>query len=124
MSESKIIAAYKKLFNKEPEAETEEWRLAQKIVSHWNVPKLGEELALETLFEILNHTDYPDTETTHRIVGRAENLISEFLPELSEHDAHMDVIEFLERKYYKEKEAKKEKEKEENKELRKEKKII
>lgn len=120
--ESKITQAYKKLFEEEPKAENEEWRLAQRIVSHWDVPKLGEELALETLFEIINHTEFPDTEITHEVVGKAENLISEFLPELSEHDAHMDIIAYLERKYYEKKEA--EKEEEANKEFRKEKKLI
>lgn len=122
--ESKIVQAYKKLFDKEPEAEGEEWRLAKKLVSHWDVPKIGEELALEALFEIINHTNYPDAEITHRIVGRAEDLISEFLPELSEHDAHMDVIAYLEKKYWEKKQVEKEKTKEQNKEFNPEKKII
>lgn len=115
--ESKLVQTYKKLFDKEPKTETKEWRLARKIISNWDVPKIGEELALETLFEIINHTDYPNAEITHEIVGKAEDLISEFLPELTEHDAHMDVIEYLERKYWEEKELRK-------KELNKEKKII
>lgn len=65
--------------------------------------KIGEELALETLFEIINHTDFPTTEITYKIVGKAEDLITEFLPETSEHDPHMDVVEFLERQYYEKK---------------------
>ena len=108
--QSKIVAVYKKLFNKEPEPNAEQWRLAREIIKKWDVPKIGEELALETLFEIINHTHFPDDETTQEIVGRAEELITEFLPELSEHDPHMSVIEFLEGKHYKEKELDKEKE--------------
>ena len=106
----KIVAAYKKLFDKEPESNAEQWRLAREIITKWDVPKIGEELALETLFEIINHTNFPDDETTRKIVGKAEYLISAFLPEMSEHDPHMSVIEFLEGEHYKKKELDKEKE--------------
>ncbi|MDP2934836.1 MAG: hypothetical protein Q8N59_03675, partial [bacterium] len=100
------IEAYRKLFSKEPKQGVELWRLAKKVLSNWDVPKIGEELAIETLFEIINRTEFPDVETTHEIVGRAENKITEFLPELSEHDPHMDVIAYLENKYWEKKNEK------------------
>ncbi len=73
-------------------------------MGNFNVPKLGQDLAKEVLFDIILHVPYPDVETTHRIVYKAESFAEELFPELEGHDAHMDVIEGLERKYWEEKE--------------------
>lgn len=121
----KINEAYKKLFNEEANASIKDWKIAEKILSRWDVPVLGEDLALETLFEIINHIIYPNIEITRRVVGRAENLISEFLPEFAPDnaDAHMDYMAFAEHKYYEEKKAKEEREERLREEFDKEKKL-
>ena len=105
-TKTKITEAYIKLFNREPKPEEKQWQLAKEIITKWDVRKIGEELALETLFEIINHTDFSTTEIARKTIGRAENLITEFLPEFSKHDPHMNVVEFLERQYYEKKKLK------------------
>lgn len=93
--------AYRAIFGREPSAGQADWQMAEEIVNHWDVPKLGEDLAKECLFEIILHVTYPDFETTRAIVGHAEELSTELFPELANHDPHMDTIEVLERKYHK-----------------------
>lgn len=95
--------AYQIIFGKEPEAEKPEWQMAKEIMENWNVPKLGEDLAKECLFEIILRVPHPDDEITREVVGRAENFAEELFEELAGHDAHMDAIEVLERNYWEKK---------------------
>lgn len=91
---------YQLTFGRELHKGQPDWQVAEDIINHWDVPKLGEDLAKECLFEIILHVTYPDFETTRRIVGHAEELSTELFPELANHDPHMDTIEVLERKYH------------------------
>src|SRR3989344_6094034 len=91
--------AYLILFGREPDAHQPDWQIAEEIVSHWDVQKLGEVLARECLFEIILHVAYPNFEITRAIVGHAEELATELFDELANLDPHMDVIEVLEKKY-------------------------
>ena len=101
-----IAEAYRKIYGKDPESETEEWRLASDILDNWNVPALGEDLAKETLFRIINHTPFPSEPLTESVVGVAEEKITELFPEMGESDPHMALIAELERRYWAEKEVK------------------
>ena len=105
---STLKKGYQIIFGKEPEVHKQEWQVAEEIMNNFNVPKLGEDMAKEVLFEVILHVPYPDIEITHRIVGRAEGFAEELFEELVEHDAHMDAIEVLERKYREDKKRKQE----------------
>lgn len=97
--EKVLNKAYKVIFEKEPESQKADWELAREILLNWNVPKMGEDLAKECIFEIIGHVQYPNQEKTTEIVGMAEDKAGELFPEIGEHDPHMDVIEWLEMKY-------------------------
>lgn len=105
--------AYLLIFGKEPEASLEDWELAKEVITHWDVPKLGESLAQECIFRIVNHISFPDRRITREIVGEAEEKATELFPELEDRDPHMAVIERLEYEYRMQKE--KDKERKENK---------
>jgi hypothetical protein len=92
--------AYQKIFGGVPDPSIPEWELARDIMNHWNVPKLGEGLAQECVFRIVNHVIFPTGELTQEIVGLAEDKATELFPELEGVDPHMDVIAHLERKYH------------------------
>lgn len=92
--------SYQLIFGREPDSPRPDWQIAEDIIKNWDVPKLGEELSKECIFEIVGRVTYPDFETTRRIVGHAEELSTELFPELANLDPHMDVIEFLEKKYH------------------------
>lgn len=87
--------AYKIVFGIEPELGMKDWQIAEKLLDRFDVPKLGEELAKECIHRIVNHIPYPNNETTHRIVGRAEGFASELWDELS-NEPHMAELERLE----------------------------
>ena len=104
-----LIEAYKKLHGGEEPMETEEYHVASKILDEWNVPKLGEDLAKETLFSILKYTPFPSPALSDSIQGRAEEKIMELYHHSFEHgDDVKEVIKELEEAYWKEK-AEKEK---------------
>lgn len=106
-----ILRAYTIINGSEPALEMAEWQAAEYILNNMDVPRLGEDLAKECLFRIINYTSFPDRELTRSIVGVAEEKISEFYPELGIQDhVHMDVVAELERKYWEEKEKEKEQE--------------
>lgn len=99
-----IAEAYAKIYNRSPDSEAEEWQAALEIINHWDVPLLGENLAKECLFRIINHTPFPDEVLTKSIVGVAEEKILELFPELGWQDhVHIDVVANLERKYWEQK---------------------
>ena len=91
-----LSRAYKMIFEVEPKLGMENWQIAKKLLEHFSVPKLGEELAGECIHKIVNHISYSDKETTTRIVGRAEGLAKELWDELPD-EPHMAEIERLER---------------------------
>lgn len=106
-SEDIIDKAYAILFGNKQDPLLKRWEKAKEIAYNWNVPKLGEEIAKECVFEIVNHVSFPDSPTTKEIVGRIEHFATELFPELEGIDSSMDVILFLEYKY-RNKEKKKE----------------
>lgn len=97
---SALSKAYKLLTGTEPAAEMPEWQVAKIISARWDTRVLGEELARECIFRIVNHTIFPDPEVTREIVGQAEERATELFPELEGVDPHMDVIAHLERQYH------------------------
>ncbi|MEK7645707.1 MAG: hypothetical protein AAB374_01180 [Patescibacteria group bacterium] len=95
-----LIKAYKIIFGQEPLAELKDWEVATRILHKWSVPKIGEDLAKECIFAIVNHIKYPSEATTHLIVGEAEEKGVELFPEIGVRDPSMDVYEWLENKYW------------------------
>jgi len=89
---------YKVVFGFGPEIGIEDWQIAEKLLDHFDVPRLGEKLAKECIYQIVNHICYPDQETGMRIVSRAEGLASELWDNLSDepHMAEIERLEFLE----------------------------
>jgi hypothetical protein len=88
--------AYMTIFSSKPE-NMAEWQMAQKLMENFDVQKLGEELAKEVIFEIVNHTSFPNNEITKEIVQRAESFAVELFSELKTNEPHMAEIERLER---------------------------
>jgi hypothetical protein len=99
--------AYKMIFGKEPE-NLEEWQIAKEVIDNWNVPLLGEEMAKEVIFMIVNHTNFPSQELTREVVLKAENFAMELFDELKMDEPHMADIERLEFEYNQRKEKKEE----------------
>ena len=95
-----LIQAYRTLLGADPNPDMQEWELAQTIVHQWTVPLLGEELAREYIFCIVNHVMFPTPGQTREIVGLVEDKATELFPELEGVDPHMDVIAHLERRYH------------------------
>ncbi len=93
-----ITEAYKKIFGHEPE-NLKDWEIAEKVVNSFNVPLMGEELAKKVIFDVVNHTSFPNHEKTTEVVGRAERFATELFKEFEGIDQpHMDEIAHLERK--------------------------
>ena len=93
--------AYKIIFNQEPPAEMKDWEIAREVMNNWNVPKMGEELAQDCIFEIVDVINFPTEELRIEVVGLAENMSTELFPELAGKDEpHMDDIAVLKEKYY------------------------
>lgn len=87
--------AYEVIFGFSPSEKIEDWQIAELLINNFNVRLLGEDLAKEVIFQVVNHTFYPDQETTTRIVGRAESLASELFNNISD-EPHMAELEWLE----------------------------
>jgi hypothetical protein len=92
-----INKAYAIIFGKSPEG-LRGWQIAEEVIRSFDVNKLGEELAKEVIYEVVLYVDYPDRETTTRVVGRAEGLAGELWDDLPG-EVHMAD---LERKRYSE----------------------
>lgn len=75
----------------------EDWQIAELLIENFDVRKLGEDLAQQVIFQVVNHIFYPDQEDTTRIVGRAEALASELFNNIFDepHMADLERIEFL-----------------------------
>ena len=89
--------AHKIVFGIEPETDAKDWQIAEKLLDHFDIPILGEELAKKCIHRIVNYICYPDREITVRIVGRAEGLASELWDNLPDepHMAEIERLEFL-----------------------------
>lgn len=90
--------AYKKIFKTEPD-NLEEWEIARDIINNWNVPVLGEELAKQVIFRIVNHIQYPSKEITGEVVLKAENFATELFGDEVSDEPHMAELERLETRY-------------------------
>ena len=95
-----LARAYKIIFGHEPTIDLKDWQIAAQILRRWNVPKIGEDLAKECIFIIVNHIEYPSEEMTRVIVGEAEHKGVELFPEIGVRDPSMDVYEWLENRYW------------------------
>lgn len=82
-----------KIFGKD--FDYDDWHIAELVVENFDVRRLGEDLARQVIFQIVNHVFYPDQEITTRIVGRAEALASELFSSISD-EPHMAELEWLE----------------------------
>lgn len=89
--DSILMQAYKITFDGDPPEGLVDWQLADALMSHFNVPKLGEDLAKQVIFRTVNHISYPDKPTTERIVLKAEGFASELWDDLSD-EPHMADI--------------------------------
>lgn len=90
--------AYKIIFNQTGD-DLESWQRAEAVIKNFDVKKIGEELARGVIFEIVNHIQFPNAEKTREIVGKAENLATEFIAEFSpQNEPNMDEMDYLERK--------------------------
>lgn len=100
-----IIEAYKKLHDgQEPLADTEEWVLASEVLDNWDVSKLGEELAKETLFKIRKNTPFPTVPISNSVEIRVREKLMELYPHsFEEGDDIESVIKQLEEAFWKEK---------------------
>ncbi|RJQ13785.1 hypothetical protein C4553_02785 [Candidatus Parcubacteria bacterium] len=93
-----LVEGWLVLFNELPSLETPNWRLAETILDNFNIQRLGEELAREVLFAtILWIPEFPDQNTTTKIVGRAEDLLAELIPGMPD-EPHQDLVERLARR--------------------------
>ena len=73
-----IVEAYKKLHDdQEPSDDMEEWVLASEVLDNWDVSKLGEELAKETLFKIRKNTPFPTAPISKSVEVRVKEKIME-----------------------------------------------
>ena len=100
-----LLKAYTIIYDTEPDVHMEEWQIAKFVLEIWDVPKLGEDLAKETLFALINHIYYP-AQVSREIVGEAELKLPELFPEIGEHDPDMHIAEWLENKYLEQKKEK------------------
>jgi hypothetical protein len=104
-----VLRAYKTIHGSDPAPEELEWEVVKNVLGNWDVPKLGEELASEFLFEVILHLVYPENgpanEKTKEIVGPAEEKIIELFPQVGYQDGHIhwDDVADLERGYWEEK---------------------
>lgn len=90
--------AHKLIFGNESK-QLADWQMAEAVIKNFDVKKIGEELARGVIFEIVNHIQFPNAEKTREIVGKAENLATEFIAEFSpQNEPNMDEMDYLERK--------------------------
>ncbi len=88
--------SYKILFGKEPN-NLDDWQIAKAVINDFNVKELGDNLSKEVIFEIVNHTNFPNSEITREIVGKTEGMATELFDELKyTNEPHMAEIEYLE----------------------------
>jgi hypothetical protein len=89
--------AYVLLFNETLPDDIPAWKAAERILNHFVVPVLGEELARTVILEIVNHTTFPSNDLTRKLVLRAESFASELWDDLSDepHMAELDRLEYL-----------------------------
>lgn len=100
-----LSQAYKILLDRYPDNDMPEWMVASEVTNKWDTRLLGEDLARECIFRIVNHTIFPTQDKTREIVGIAESRATELFPELEGVDPHMDVMAHLERIYHERKTA-------------------
>jgi hypothetical protein len=95
-----IRKAYAVIFSRQPDPELSDWEVAESVLDSFNVPLLGEDLAKACIFRIVNHIEYPDQQTTTRVVGRAEAYAAELWDDLSDepHMADLAVKEYEQEK--------------------------
>ena len=90
--------AYKIAFDREPDTDTEDWQLAEAILSRFTVPKLGENLAKRCVLKIINHVAFPDPERTQQVITRAVGFATELWDDLPSEPSTEDLArkEYLE----------------------------
>ena len=73
--DSVLTRAYKITFDSDPPEGAVDWQLADALMSNFNVPKLGEDLAKQVVFRAVNHVFYPDktTSTVREWIARARS---------------------------------------------------
>jgi hypothetical protein len=93
-----LSEAYRKLFDRDPK-DLQEWEIAKSVMNGWNVPVLGEELAKQVIFRVVNHVQFPSQEITTEVVLKAENMATELFEGEVTDEPHMAELAVLERKY-------------------------
>lgn len=94
--------AYTKIFHDNQEKlnqldKLEDWEIAKEVLSNFNGGLLDQKLAEDVIYECVLFVKYPDKETTTEVVGLAERLATEIIPEfnLPNKEPNMDEIEHL-----------------------------
>ncbi len=99
-----VTKAYTIIFAHPPEASLKQWDIIEQVLENWDVPKMGEDLAKESLFLIINHIPKEaNEERMHDLIGQAESKIPELFPEIGLRDPDMHVVEWLEHVYWRDK---------------------
>jgi len=93
-----LARAYEVIFDLKPVPRMSDWMMALMILNKFDVPKLGEELAKQCIFQIVNHIEYPNNGITQTVVGQAEGLATELWDGLPD-EPHMNQIAHLENVY-------------------------
>lgn len=76
-----------------------DWLMAEAILERFSVRVLGECLAKECIFRIVNHLEYPSQDVCTRIVLRAEGFASELWDDLPD-EPHMAELERKEYQHF------------------------
>lgn len=93
--DSVLKEAYIKIFENEPIESMKTWEVAEKIMSNWNVPKMGESLARNVIFRVVNHTEYPNDDISRNVIGTALEFSTELWDDLPD-EPHVDQLAYKE----------------------------
>lgn len=98
-----IDDAFHILFPNYPFHPVSEYKKADMVMRHLNVPAFGEEQSFLICCEVILRVQFPENkrEFGRSVVLRAENLLPEILGTNPDHEYHMDEVEHLERRYFK-----------------------
>jgi len=93
--EDPVHEAYRLIFGLTANCDLKDWQIAEAVLCRFETRTIGKGLARQVVLRIVNHVQYPDSETCTRIVERAEGFAAELWDELPD-EPHMAQLEWLE----------------------------
>ena len=75
-----VQSAYIAIFGTSPDPDAPEWKVAKDVSEHWNVPRMGEELAKRCILRIANHITFPVIEMTPQFSDGIGGRFRELFP--------------------------------------------